>query len=105
MKAKTRNSSTFAAGWSTVGATAETPDLLELSLDKPGYAPGDTANLRITPQFPGIALIAVVGDGLVDMKSVEVPAEGITVPHHPTNHHYRHSTMKGIANEPHRRHD
>lgn len=70
----------FAAGWSTVGATAETPDLLELSLDKPGYAPGDTANLRLTPQFPGIALIAVVGDGLVDMKSVEVPAEGITVP-------------------------
>jgi uncharacterized protein YfaS (alpha-2-macroglobulin family) len=70
----------FAAGWASVGATADTPDLLELSLDKPGYAPGETANLRITPQFPGVALIAVVGDGLIDMKPVEVPAEGITVP-------------------------
>ena len=69
----------FAAGWVAVGAGAETPDLLEVSLDKAEYAPGDTATLRLTPQFAGTALVTVVGDGLVAMKTVDVPAAGTTV--------------------------
>jgi len=70
----------FAAGWASVGAGAETPDLLEVSLDKPGYAPGETAQVRLVPQFAGTALLTVVGDGIVDMKTVDVPAGGATVP-------------------------
>lgn len=69
----------FAAGWVALGAGPETPDLLELSLDKAGYTAGETARLRLTPQFAGTALVAVVGDGLVDMRAVAVPAEGTTV--------------------------
>lgn len=70
----------FAAGWVTVGATAETPDVLEIGLDKPGYKPGDTARLNIAPRFAGTALIAVVGDGVRELRAVDVPAGGTTIP-------------------------
>jgi uncharacterized protein YfaS (alpha-2-macroglobulin family) len=69
----------FAAGWVALGAGADTPDLLEVALDKPGYAPGETAKLRLTPQFAGTALVAVVGEGLLDMRAVDVPAGGTVV--------------------------
>lgn len=70
----------FSAGWVSLGATSETPDMLEVGLDKPGYKPGETAQLTIAPHFPGTALIAVVGDGVRLMKAVDVPAAGTRVP-------------------------
>ncbi|WP_137389785.1 alpha-2-macroglobulin family protein [Rhodoligotrophos defluvii] len=69
----------FDAGWYVEAATAETPDLLEVSLDKPAYRDGDTARLKITPRFPGIATIAVMSDRLITMKAVEVGSEGTVV--------------------------
>ncbi len=43
--------SDFYAGWYVESASTETPDGLEIALDKPAYAPGDTAKLKITPRF------------------------------------------------------
>src|SRR6185295_3101775 len=43
------------------------------------YHIGETAKLRLDPRFAGIALISVVDDRLISMKSVPVPAEGTTV--------------------------
>ena len=40
----------------------QTPDTLELSLDKPAYTPGDTAKLRIVPRYGGHG----AGDGAVE---------------------------------------
>ncbi|WP_342641180.1 alpha-2-macroglobulin family protein [Rhodoligotrophos ferricapiens] len=62
----------FDAGWYVEAATAETPDVLEVSLDKQSYKPGETARLKITPRFPGVAAVTVMSDRLIAMKAVEV---------------------------------
>ncbi len=62
----------FAAGWTAVDATRETPDRLAVSLDAERYAPGDTARLRIVPEEPGMALVTVLSDRVVDLRLVAV---------------------------------
>jgi len=69
----------FYAGYYYAEAGSDTPDELDVALDKPAYRPGDTAVLQLDPQFAGTALVLVVDDGIIDMKSVEVPAEGTSV--------------------------
>lgn len=62
----------FYAGWYAPADVTATPDTLELSLDKPAYAPGDVAQLRIVPRAAGTALVSVLSNRLVTMKMVEV---------------------------------
>ncbi|MEI2387729.1 alpha-2-macroglobulin family protein [Breoghania sp. JC706] len=64
----------FSAGWYVAKASADTPDVLEVGLDKERYRPGEVAKLRLQPRFAGTALIAVMADGLIDTKVVEVEA-------------------------------
>ncbi|MEO0370565.1 MAG: alpha-2-macroglobulin family protein, partial [Pseudomonadota bacterium] len=66
------SSAEFYAGWYAPSDASSTPDTLELSLDKPDYRPGDTAQLRIVPRYAGTALITVMSDRVVDMQAVEV---------------------------------
>ena len=68
----------FAAGWYAPADAAATPDMLELSLDKPAYAPGETARLRIVPRHAGTALVTVLSNRLIAMQAVAV-TEGETV--------------------------
>ena len=70
--AKTATSMTFYASWYAPADVENTPDTLELSLDKPAYAPGETATLRIVPRAAGVALITVLSNRLVAMQAVEV---------------------------------
>ncbi len=65
-------STTFYAGWYAPADVTSTPDTLEVSLDKPGYAVGDTAVLRLVPRAAGTALIAVLSNRVVEIKAVEV---------------------------------
>ncbi|PTW61338.1 hypothetical protein C8N35_10247 [Breoghania corrubedonensis] len=69
---QTATSVEFSAGWYVAKASADTPDVLEVGLDKQRYRPGEVAKLRLQPRFGGIALIAVMADGLIDTKLVEV---------------------------------
>ncbi|WP_374544670.1 alpha-2-macroglobulin [Rhodoblastus sp.] len=62
----------FDVGWSGEGK-AETPDLLDVTLDKPAYAGGETIKLKIAARTEAKATLAVVGDGVkttlpVDLK-------------------------------------
>src|SRR5690606_2446365 len=69
-------SMTFDAGWYG-GDSIDTPEMLELALDKPTYKSGETAKLTIPSQGAGRALVAVLSRGLVAMQEVEVkPAPG-----------------------------
>jgi uncharacterized protein YfaS (alpha-2-macroglobulin family) len=77
--AATSSTYEFYAGYYYAEAGSDTPDELDVALDKPAYRPGDTAVLQLDPQFAGTALVLVVDDGIIDMKSVEVPAEGTSV--------------------------
>lgn len=65
----------FSAGWASADTTRETPDLLAVSLDATSYAPGDVARLRVDATEPGVALVAVLTDRVVDLRLVEVAGE------------------------------
>ncbi|OWU86089.1 PAN domain-containing protein [Oceanicola sp. 22II-s10i] len=66
------SSMSFYAGWYAPADTSSTPDTLELSLDKPGYAIGDTAQVRVVPRYAGTALVTVLSNRLIDTKAVPV---------------------------------
>ena len=62
----------FTAGWYFAKASSDTPDFLQIALDKESYRVGDIAKVKLTPRFAGTALVMVMGEKLIDMKSVEV---------------------------------
>ncbi|MEO3413409.1 MG2 domain-containing protein [Roseovarius sp. CAU 1744] len=66
------SSAEFYAGWYAPADASQTPDTLELSLDKPGYRSGDTARLRIVPRYAGTAMITVMSNRVIGMQAVEV---------------------------------
>jgi len=68
----------FDAGW-YVASSADSPEALQMALDKDRYRPGDTAKVTIETDEPGKALVAVLNDGLAMMREVDVPAGGTTV--------------------------
>ncbi|WP_299936169.1 alpha-2-macroglobulin family protein [uncultured Pelagimonas sp.] len=67
----------FYAGWYGAADTTDTPDMLELSLDKPAYRSGETARLRMAPRYAGKALVTVLSDRVISMQAVDV-SEGET---------------------------
>lgn len=68
----TATSTEFYAGWYAPASATESPDNLELSLDKPAYVSGETAMLRVVPRAAGTALVTVLSNHLVAMQAVEV---------------------------------
>ncbi|MBC7137974.1 MAG: alpha-2-macroglobulin family protein [Defluviimonas sp.] len=70
----------FSAGWYVSAEGGDAPDMLELALDKPAYAPGETATLRIVPRAAGVALVNVVSNRLIESRAVRVTAGETTIP-------------------------
>ncbi|MCP4318032.1 MAG: hypothetical protein GY789_18925 [Hyphomicrobiales bacterium] len=69
----------FDAGWYVSTASTETPDGLEVALDRETYNAGDTAKLQISARFAGEALITVSSDRLFDVLTAQVPEGGTVV--------------------------
>ena len=69
----------FNAGWYVVSKSTQTPDGLEIALDKSNYKVGDVAKLKISPRFAGELLIAIGTDTIAKTMSVSVPAGGSTI--------------------------
>ncbi|MGH6838813.1 MAG: alpha-2-macroglobulin family protein, partial [Methylocella sp.] len=74
----------FESGWSGEAST-QTPDLLDVSLDKANYKPGEEMRLRIASRFAGTATVAIIGESLnilttLDLKegdtTTAIPVEG-----------------------------
>ncbi|HET8545891.1 MAG TPA: MG2 domain-containing protein, partial [Pseudolabrys sp.] len=53
-------------------ASADTPDLLEVALDKPDYKPGETMNVSVTARNAGRLTVNVFTDRLVASQSQDV---------------------------------
>ena len=70
----------FHAGWQVAGGSIDSPDGLELALDKASYKAGETAKLKVTPRFAGKLLLAVGTDSIVETFMVDVPATGTEIP-------------------------
>lgn len=61
----------FDVGWYSDGS-ADTPDLLETSIDKPEYASGDTMVVSVNARSAGKLTINVLGDRLLTTQTVDV---------------------------------
>ena len=62
----------FTAGWYTSEDQPDTPEFLDVALDKPSYKPGEEAKLRIATKHGGHAIIAVLNGGLKHVQHVDV---------------------------------
>src|SRR5262249_24157099 len=63
----------FDAGW-YADASADTPDLLEIALDKPEYAPGESMTVAVTGRTAGQGNLHVIADRLVSTVTQDVAA-------------------------------
>ena len=69
----------FDAGWYVSATSTETPDGLEIALDKDAYQPGDVAKLKVSPRFAGEMLVTIGAERLLKTVTVTVPADGATI--------------------------
>lgn len=53
-------------------ASADTPDVLEIALDKPEYRAGDSINVAVNARIAGRVTLDVVGDKLLSSTAIEV---------------------------------
>ena len=61
----------FDVGWYSDGS-ADTPDLLETSIDKPEYQSGDTMMVSVNARSAGKLTINVLGDRLLTTQTIDV---------------------------------
>ena len=70
------SSTVFNAGYWASDDSADSPEVLDVALDKPSYRPGETARVKITSRMAGRALITVLGSELFETREIELPAGG-----------------------------
>lgn len=70
-----RTSVAFNAGWQA-SDNADSPEVLDIALDKGTYKAGERARLKINTKDGGRALVAVVGSGLLATHEIDVPKGG-----------------------------
>jgi alpha-2-macroglobulin len=61
----------FESGWSGE-ASAQTPDLPDVSLDKASYTPGEEMLLRIASRFAGTATVAIICESLNALTTLDL---------------------------------
>jgi len=66
----------FDAGWYVEATSTETPDGLEIALDKENYTIGETAKLKVSPRFAGELMVTIGAEKLIATRNVSIPAEG-----------------------------
>lgn len=65
----------FNAGWYG-GEAADTPEMLDVALDKPVYKAGEQAKLKVASRQGGKLLVTVLGSGLVSHRTLDLPNGG-----------------------------
>ena len=69
----------FDSGW-YAESSADTPDLLEIALDKPEYKPGDTMTVAVTARSAGKVTLSVIGDRLITQTTTDVEPGLVKLP-------------------------
>jgi len=69
----------FRVGWYSGPSKGDTPDQLKITLDKPRYRNGETAQVHIKAPFAGEVLLTVAGERLWTTRNLSLPAEGMTL--------------------------
>ncbi len=65
----------FWAGWYSSEAS-DTPEILNLALDRASYSPGDDIKVQVMPRMAGEALVAIVSDRVLATQMIKVSASG-----------------------------
>jgi hypothetical protein len=69
----------FDAGWYVASTSTETPDALEIALDKDHYAAGEVAKLKVSPRFAGELLVTIGAESLLKTVTATVAEGGATI--------------------------
>ena len=69
----------FDSGW-YAEASADTPDLLEIALDKSVYQAGDTMTVAVTARSAGKVTLSVIGDRLITQTTADVEPGLVKLP-------------------------
>ncbi|MCP5459734.1 MAG: alpha-2-macroglobulin family protein, partial [Gammaproteobacteria bacterium] len=78
-KTNVASSVRFQVGWFAAPGEKDAPDQLRVSLDKPRYRAGETAQVHVQAPFAGEMLLTVASDRLWNRRAVSLDAEGTTV--------------------------
>jgi uncharacterized protein YfaS (alpha-2-macroglobulin family) len=70
-----KTSIVFHAGYYADEA-ADSPEMLDVALDKPSYRSGETARLKVASRFAGKALVTVLGLDVHAVQEADIPAGG-----------------------------
>ena len=68
---------TFSVGYG--GGAPDAPDTMALTLDRDSLEPGETLNVRVAPRFAGKVTVAIVGNGVHDLRTVDAGPDGASV--------------------------
>ncbi|MDR6100643.1 uncharacterized protein YfaS (alpha-2-macroglobulin family) [Agrobacterium larrymoorei] len=66
----------FDAGWFVTASSTETPDALEIALDKQSYKVGETARLQVTSRYAGQLMVVAGSEKLISVQNVEIGDKG-----------------------------
>lgn len=66
----------FSAGWFASADKPDSPEVLDVALDKQSYTASETAKLRIATRLGGRAVVAVLGSKLHVLREVDIPNGG-----------------------------
>jgi uncharacterized protein YfaS (alpha-2-macroglobulin family) len=69
----------FRSGWAATDGAADTPDKVEVTVERERYKLGETARLRIVPPFAGKVRLMVARDKVFETRELDVPRDGATV--------------------------
>lgn len=64
----------FWSGWGAASSGTDTPDRLQVRLDKPAYRAGDTARVTMDAAADGTAIVSVLSNRVISMQAVPVTA-------------------------------
>ncbi|MGN7295078.1 MG2 domain-containing protein [Rhizobium sp. SAFR-030] len=66
----------FDAGWFVTASSTETPDALEVALDKPAYKVGETARLKVSSRYGGQLMVTSGAESLIAVQNVAIGESG-----------------------------
>jgi uncharacterized protein YfaS (alpha-2-macroglobulin family) len=66
----------FDAGWFVTASSTETPDALEVALDKPRYKVGETAKLKVSSRYGGQLMVTSGAESLIAVQNVAIGESG-----------------------------
>ncbi|SME98791.1 hypothetical protein SAMN02982989_0504 [Xaviernesmea oryzae] len=66
----------FDAGWFVTATSTETPDALEIALDKPSYKIGETAKLKVSSRYAGELMVTSGSEDLISVQNASIGQSG-----------------------------